>query len=257
MGVLAAERIKLTSTRSPWWSAAIIVVLGLGFAALMGWVANQAIADPENSEGFPGLTPATAAGGVTGFGVMVLMIMAALVVTSEYRFGTLKTTFQAMPSRTKVIATKAGLVGVFGAVLTSVLAFGAIFVAGLIANTDAQAPLELSTGEQWRAVYGIPIYAFLCVVLAIGVGTLVKQSAAAISLVVLWPLLIESLVGLFGNVGEKITAFLPFANANHFMDENASSVDFHWGPWGSLIYFAVFVAVVFGAAIFVVNRRDA
>jgi ABC-2 type transport system permease protein len=34
-------------------------------------------------------------------------------------------------------------------------------------------------------------------------------------------------------------------------------VEYHWGPWGSLAYFAAFVAVVFGAAVVVVNKRDA
>ena len=256
MGVITAERIKLTSTRSPWWSTVAVIALGLGFAAFMGWVANQVLANPDDAEGFPGLTPATAASGVTGFGVMVLMIMATLTVTSEYRFGTLKTTFTAMPHRGTVIAAKALIVGAFGAVLTTVLTFGAIEVAKLFANTEAEGALALSGSEAWRGVYGVPIYAFLCVALAIGVGTLVRQSAAAISIVVLWPLLIEPLVGAFGSVGAKISAFLPFANANHFLG-NDGAVDFHWGPWGSLVYFVAFVAVVFGGAIFMVNKRDA
>ena len=256
MGVVAAERIKLTSTRSPWWSTVAVIVLGLGFAAFMGWIANQVVANPEEAEGFPGLTPATAASGVTGFGVMVLMIMATLAVTSEYRFGTLKTTFAAMPHRGTVITAKAAIVGVFGAVLTTALAFGAIGVSNLIANSEAGAALALSDEEAWRGIYGIPIYTILCIFLAIGVGTLVRQSAAAISFVVLWPLLIEPLVGVFGSVGQKITAFLPFANANNFLG-SGSGTDFHWGPWGSLVYFTAFVAVVFGAAIVMVNKRDA
>lgn len=256
MGVLAAERIKITSTRSPWWSAAVIVALSLGLAAIMGWVANQAIANPEDSEGFPGLTPAAAATGVTGFGVLVLMIMAALVVTSEYRFGTIRTTFQAMPHRRTVVAAKAALIGVFGAILTTVLTFGSIEIAKLVANSDAEKPLALSGSEAWRGVYGVPIYAFLAVVLAVAIGVLVKQSAAAISLVVLWPMLIESLFGLFGSFGREVQAFLPFANAQHFMSGD-TGIEFHWGPWGSLLYFTAFVAVFFAAAIVVVNKRDA
>ncbi|MER2205346.1 MAG: hypothetical protein ABS980_15350, partial [Rhodococcus sp. (in: high G+C Gram-positive bacteria)] len=54
-----------------------------------------------------------------------------------------------------------------------------------------------------------------------------------------------------------IHPFLPFANANHFLSASSGGVDFHWGPWGSLIYFAVFVLVIFGASIVIVNRRDA
>ena len=256
MGVLAAERIKITSTRSPLWCTVIIIALGLGFAALMGVFANQAVAHPDQAGGFPGLTTGTASSGITGFGVMVLMILAALVVTSEYRFGTLKTTFQAVPKRTTVVVAKVAIVGFFGAVLTTALAFGAYIIAGLVANSEAQQALTLSSEADWRGIYGVPIYAFLCVTLAIAIGVLLRQSAGAISLLVLWPLLIESLFGLFGNVGRKIQAFLPFQNANNFLSGD-NGIDFHWGPWGSLVYFAVFVFVILGAAVFVVNKRDA
>lgn len=256
MGVLAAERIKFSSVKSPWWCSVIIVALGLGFAGLMAWVANQTVANPEDAEGFPGLTPDVALSGVSGFGIMVLTIMAALVVTSEYRFGLIRTTFQATPKRSTVLVAKALVVGVYGAILTTVLAFAAYFLAKLVANDQAGAMLNFSSEAGWRPIYGIPIYAFLCVVLAIAVGALLRQSAAAIALLLLWPLLIEGLVGLFGSVGEKIQPFLPFANGSHFLAGDGG-IDFHWGPWGSLIYFTAFVAVIFGAAVVVVNKRDA
>ena len=135
------------------------------------------------------------------------------------------------------------------------LSFGAF---GLTKATsgDAGRFLTLSGDENWRVVYGTPIYAFFCVVLAVGVGALLRQSAGAIALLLLWPLLIENLFNLFGSIGEKIMPFLPFMNANNFLG-SGGSVDFHWGPWGSLIYFALFVLVVFGLSIVVVNRRDA
>ncbi|KAA0022126.1 ABC transporter permease [Antrihabitans cavernicola] len=256
MGVLAAERIKFTSVKSPWWCSLIIVILSLGLAGVMGWVGNQAVEHPDDSGGFPGLTPDVATSGVSGFGIMVLTIMAALVVTSEYRFGLIRTTFQATPKRSTVLVAKALIVGVYGAVLTTVLAFAAFFLSKAIANDQAGKSLVLSGGAAWRAIYGIPIYAFLCVVLAIAVGALLRQSAAAIALLLLWPLLIENLFGLFGTVGKNIQPFLPFLNGSHFLGSD-SSVDFHWGPWGSLVYFAVFTGVVFGAAVLVVNRRDA
>ncbi len=85
---------------------------------------------------------------------------------------------------------------------------------------------------------------------------MLRQSAGAIALLLLWPLLIENLFNLFGSIGEKIMPFLPFMNANNFLG-SSGGVDFHWGPWGSLIYFALFVLVVFGLSIVVVNRRDA
>ncbi|AOW93287.1 ABC transporter permease [Rhodococcus sp. WMMA185] len=264
MAVLNAERIKITSTRSPWWCTAIIVVLGLGLAALMGWVSRSGF-DSVNNQIAAGEEPVfepvllqlpDAVIGVSGFGVSVLMILAALTVTSEYRFGVIRTTFQAMPNRASVLIAKAGLIGVFGAVLTFVLTFGAYATAKATAGAEAGAGLSLSDGAALRTIYGVPIYAFLCVVLAVGVGALLRQSAGAIALLLLWPLLIESLFFLFGSFGEKVMPFLPFFNANNFLG-SSQGIDFHWGPWGSLAYFAVVVLVIFGASLVVVNKRDA
>ncbi|AWK71403.1 MULTISPECIES: ABC transporter permease [Rhodococcus] len=264
MAVLNAERIKITSTRSPWWCTVIIVVLGLGLAAVIGLSAkasinsfNDQLADGKEPDFEPFLPQmADAVGGVSGFGVLVLMILATLAVTSEYRFGVIRTTFQAIPNRASVLVAKAGLIGAFGAVLTFVLTFGAYAIAKATAGNEAGAALTLSGGDAWRSIYGVPIYAFLCVVLAVGIGALLRQSAGAIALLLLWPLLIESLFNLFGSFGEKIMPFLPFLNANHFLGA-PQGVDFHWGPWGSLVYFAVFVLVIFGASLVVVNKRDA
>ncbi|MFR9750629.1 ABC transporter permease [Nocardia sp. 004] len=253
MGVLAAERIKLTSTKSTWWCSAIIIALGLGLAALVTWTINLS----SSGDDAISLTPAMAVSGVSGFGVMVLMIMATLTVTNEYRFGIIRTTFQATPHRDRVILAKAGVVGVVGALLTVALTFAAYLVAKVLSSPETGADLTLSGADNWRAIYSVPIYAFLCVLFAIGIGVLVRQSAAAISLIVLWPLLIENLFMLFGNFGRDAIPFLPFMNANHFLGADSPVDNWHWGPWGSLLYFAGFVALVFGAAMVLVNRRDA
>ncbi|PSR60075.1 ABC transporter permease [Nocardia sp. MDA0666] len=252
MGVVAAERIKLTSTRSPWWCSAIVVALGLGLAALIAGVSRASMGHENEST----LTTAGAMVGVSGFGVMVLMIMAALTVTSEYRFGIIRTTFQATPNRSLVLTTKALLTGAYAAVLTFVLGLLAYLIAKPLAG-DAGRQMSLNSDADWRALYGLAIYAFLAVILSVGVGALVRQSAAAISLIVLWPLLIETLLGSFGSFGRSVQPFLPFANINRFLGEGASAAHWHWGPWGGLVYFIVFVAVVFGAALIVVDRRDA
>ncbi|WP_227979364.1 ABC transporter permease [Nocardia spumae] len=253
MGIVAAERIKLTSTRSPWWCSAVVVVLGLGLAALFAAVARSSMGGQNQTL----LTTAGATAGVGQFGVMVLMIMATLTVTSEYRFGIIRTTFQATPNRALVLTTKALLSGVYAAVLTFVLALLAYLIAKPLAG-DAGVRMSLSSDSDWRAIYGIAIYALLAVVLSVGIGALVRQSAAAISLIVLWPLLIETLLGSFGSFGRNVQPFLPFANINRFLDDSSSpAANWHWGAWGGLIYFAVFSLVVFVAALIVTDRRDA
>ncbi|MGC0363924.1 ABC-2 type transport system permease protein [Rhodococcus sp. 27YEA15] len=263
MAVLSAERIKITTTKSPLWCTVIIIALALGVAWMIGRSSSSSISSYNDhaAEGTSDLekflpTFAEAGLGVSGFGIMVLMIMAALAVTSEYRFGVIRTTFQAVPDRRSVLIAKVALLGSFGALLTFVLMFGALAVTRWSAGTEGSVNLALDSADAWRAVYGVPIFAFLCVILAIGVGTLLRQSAGAIALLLLWPLLIESLFGMFGSFGRAVTPFLPFANADHFLG-NTSGTNFHWGPWGSLIYFAAFVLVVFGAGLVVADRRDA
>ncbi|MFC9896901.1 ABC transporter permease [Nocardia sp. NPDC127579] len=257
MGVLTAERIKLTSTRSPWWCTGVVILVGVGLPLLFTLITN-ATYGTENAEGAPGMSPALAASGVAGLGVMVLTIMAALAVTNEYRFGIIRTTFQATPHRARVISTKAGLLGVYGALLTAALVGVAYVLTKAIAKPELKPLLSIPDADSWRQIYGVPIYALLCVVLAVAVGVLVRQSAAAISLLVLWPLLIESLITGLPWVSKNIAPFLPFGNGQRFFSAAGDiSTKYHWGPWGSLLYFAVFVAVVFGAALYSVNKRDA
>lgn len=265
MGVLAAERIKITSTKSPWWCTIAIVVLGLGLAAVVGFTSklgiesyNESVAEGNSPEFDPYLPTAFDAvgAGVGGFGVMVLMILAALTVTSEYRFGVIRTTFQAIPNRNLVLVVKALLIGVFGLVLSFVLGVAALFIAKALAGEEAGALLGFDVDGTWRVIYGTAILAFLQIVIAVGVGALVRQSAGAIAILLLWPLVIENLFGLFGSVGRAIQPFLPWLNAQHFLGPDGG-VDFHWGPIGSLIYFIAFTAVVFGLALFVTNHRDA
>ncbi|WP_072803976.1 ABC transporter permease [Rhodococcoides yunnanense] len=265
MSVLAAERIKITSTKSPWWCTVAIVVLGLGLGAIVGITSkiglnsyNDQLAQgktPDYDPYLPSVYDAVGSG-VGGFGVMVLMILAALTVTSEYRFGVIRTTFQAIPNRSAVLVAKAAIIGVFGLVLSFVLGLGAFYLAKTFAGGDAGKLLSFDVDGTWRVIYGTAILAFLQVVIAVGVGALLRQSAGAIALLLLWPLVIESLFGLFGSFGRAVQPFLPFANASHFLGSDGG-IDFHWGPIGSLIYFIVFTAIVFGAALLVVNRRDA
>jgi hypothetical protein len=236
LAVVDAERIKLFTTRSPLWSAAAIAVLSLGLAALQASTANG-----------PGtLAPEKAAMGVAVFGVPVMMILSALTVTNEYRNGVIRTTFAAVPNRTMVLIAKALVAAVFSGVYAAVMVMGSI----VVAHSDP---------TNWRLVGAIAIYAMLAAVLGVGVGALIRASAGAVSLLLLWPLVAEPLLGNLPNISPKIGPYLPFANAFTFIDVQwlYPYYAMPWGPAGSIVYFALVVAAVFVAALVTVNRRDA
>ena len=97
MTLLNVERIKLFSTRSPYWCLALIVVIGLVITLVSSLVENGQFASLSSSQQW------------IGFGQSVVMVMAALAITTEYRFGTIRTSFLAAPGRTGVMIAKAGL----------------------------------------------------------------------------------------------------------------------------------------------------
>lgn len=247
MSVLAAERIKLLTTRSPWWCTAIALVLSVGLASLIAYGSNQT--GPEGQT-FELTVSGTQAGGVL-LGLSVIMIMATLAVTTEYRFGVIRTTFQATPGRSTVLLTKALLLGVVAAVIGEVIAFGSLLVARLVRGGG----LPLATSADWRATAGLGLVYGLAAVLAVAVGALLRQSAGAVALLLLFPLAVENLVQLIPRIGDDLHTWMPFVNANRFLDQ--APVGDTLGPWGSLGYFAVVVAVMLGLALVVVNRRDA
>jgi ABC-2 type transport system permease protein len=272
MGVVTAERIKLTSTRSPIWCVALTVVFALGMAALFSLLLNVSVNEynRQMADGHPTLSAAPyptnsiaalgitgAAQGMPGFGYIMIMILAALAITSEYRFGTIRATFLAVPNRAFVLVAKAGLIAAAAAALSAVLTFISFFIFTAMLSSDASRYMSLTNGDA-HIFYAVPIFVALVVFLSVGVGALIRQSAGALSLLIVWPVLIEPIVGAFGKTGRNIEVFLPFQNAGQFLGTaGGGDLPWHWGPWGGLLYFAVIVAIVFGAALFVVNKRDA
>jgi ABC-2 type transport system permease protein len=251
MTLLAVERIKLFTTRSPWWCALITVVLTVGFTALITSVTDETRFINVGSTQF-----------AYNFGLSVIMVLAALAVTTEYRFGTIRTTFQAIPNRVAALLAKTTVVGLLALVIGEITAFGSLGVAMLIAP---EADLTLNTGAEWINVAGVgPIYA-LAAVLAVGVGILVRHSAGAIALLLIYTTAVESLVQLIPNVGDDIYRWMPFNVANNFITGGAAAVD-NAGPpastaalsqgW-SLAYFAGVCLAVLVIGLVTAKRRDA
>ena len=62
-------------------------------------------------------------------------------------------------------------------------------------------------------------------VIAVSVGTIVRQSAGAIAILLLWPLLLESLFTLIPTVGEKVGPWLPFTASDKWVSPTSSVSD--------------------------------
>jgi hypothetical protein len=249
IAALNAERIKLSTIRSPLWSCVAAAVLSLGVAALQG----------SSAYGAAGLPPEKAALGVAVFGVPVLMVLSAMTMTGEYRSGTIRTTFAAIPNRTLVVVVKAIVAALFSAAYTAVLVLGAMLAAQVASTPVLGSMLSLTEAGVWRVTGALALFAALAAVLGVGVGALLRYAAGAVAVLLLWPLVVEPILGNLPDVGSQVGPYLPFGNAFRFTDVEwlYPTYSMPWDRFGSLIYFAAVVAVVFIAATVVVNRRDA
>jgi ABC-2 type transport system permease protein len=237
---LTAERIKLSVSRATLGCTLTVAVFSLGFAALTQRNAAR-------------VTPDQVVLGLTGFGVLVLMILSAKTVTDEYRTGAIRSAFLATPNRTLVLGAKAAVAATFASVLTAVMVIGSVAVARWVGGPPAAARLPLSSMATWRPLWVLPVYIALLAVLAVAVAALLRRTGFVVGALLLWPAVVE---GLLGHVVPQTRAWMPFENASLFIKGYAGG-GMLWGPAGGLAYFAGFVALIFGAAALVINRRDA
>ncbi|MCE7005165.1 ABC transporter permease [Kibdelosporangium philippinense] len=252
MTLLAVERIKLFSTRSPWWCMALALGLMVGFAALVSASASNAgeLSVPMSQFGFT-------------FALAVILVLATLSVTTEYRFNTIRTTFQAVPSRTSALLAKTTVVAFVSGVLGLIAAFGSVGIAMLI---QPDANLALNSEADWRQVAGTGLITFFAAVVAISAGILIRHTAGAVSLLLAYSLVAENLVQLIPSIGRDIHQWLPFNVANRFLTGNPDLAQVVDGPgsststlapWAALAYFAGFAIVMLVIAIVTAKKRDA
>lgn len=254
MTLLAVERIKLFTTRSPMWCTLVALAVTVGFAALIAGVDGGGNAPDITSTQFG-----------YSFGLVVIMVMATLAVTTEYRFSTIRATFQAIPSRTAALLAKTTVVALFAGLVGEIAAFGSVAITKLI---QPDANLAINTAYEWRHVAGTGLVYAAAAVIAVAVGTLIRHSAGAVSVILIYSQLVESLIRLIPNIGDDIQRWMPFYVASKFLggdpDTSGRAVgegppvsEATLSPWWALAYFAGFAVVMLIIAVITTNKRDA
>lgn len=244
-----SELLKFRTIRLHFW---------LPFGAMLGLLVVTALVAifSENPERTDGADVMSLIGGFSVIVAMMVGVVAALGITSEFAYNTIRPTLAATPSRPKVFATKAVLSAVFGLVVGAVAVVAAFIVGSVLLSTrDASVSLSGDDGSL-AAFFGVPVLCSLLALFGYGVGLIVRNSPAAVSLIILWPLLIESiLAGVLSIAGVDDPAkVLPYTSA--FALVIPDPLDAPGGRIFGGVYFGL-VAVgltVLGAVIN--NRRD-
>jgi ABC-2 type transport system permease protein len=265
--VLLAEWTKLRSVPSTTW--AVLAVIGL--TVLLSFVVAASV---DTAGSAPGCTPGAAGcgdedvvmNGLSGvlFGQFAVVAIAALAATGEYATDTMRSTLTAVPRRATVLAAKTVVVGALCLAAGLVASLAAFLVSQPILHGNGFAPEQgypfasLADEPVLRAVAGSGLYLALVGLLSLGVGVIVRHTAAAIT-TVFGLLLVPFIAALLlpDHPRELVQKYSPMTAglAIQRTVERLDSVPI--GVWAGLGVLAAWAAAALLGALIVIHRRDA
>lgn len=248
---IASEWIKLRTVLVHWVLAVIAVAFPLVITVLVAIFGDFSTDGPELSEEVAGLLVGSAV--VTA---MLLGAMAAISLTSEFSHNTIRPTFAATPSRPRVHAAKL----IVNSVVIAAIAVVALLVTWFAAQAIlAGRDLTISIGDSdvLAAMVSLVVLAVIVGGFGFALGLLIRNSPATVTILLLWPLIIENLVaGLLTVVGaDGVVKYLPYS-AGLLAVVDDESVDALGRPMG-LVWFGAVVVVLLAGGLVLDSKRDA
>jgi ABC-2 type transport system permease protein len=253
-GLVRSELTKLRTVRSTAWTLGLTVALGIGLSALaavetrLHWssmsVADRFTFDPTRLS-LIGIF----------FAQLTIGVLGILVISAEYGTGTIRATLAAAPRRPGVLAAKALVLAAVALVVSESSAFIAYFVGQALLSAPAVHTTIASPGAL-RAVAGSGIYLCALGLFALGLATVVRHTAGAISAFIgvlfVLPLVTEALPT---SLATPIGRFLPAHIGQSIVSLHGEGASF--APWPSLLLMCAYAgaALLVGGALLV--RRDA
>jgi ABC-2 type transport system permease protein len=250
---LRSEFIKIRSVRSTYWALLVQAVAAIAFAVLncAGNVAHDSFG--------PEFNPAQASlAGQVGIGELIIVVLGALVITSEYSTGMIRTSLTVMPRRGVLYAAKAIVFTAVSLAVSLVTSFAAFFIGQAIlaskhVNTTLAQPYAL------RAVLMSAAVVTVFGLLAYGTGAIIRNSAGAITAILgvifLIPLLAQALpTGWF----QDLQRWLPGGQAVYTISSGSAwSLPHLFPAWGEFAVFCGYAAVLLVVGAWLFRRRDA
>lgn len=192
-----AELQRFLGTRTWLLALAAAVLCGLGLAGLL------AVAGPENSQPpLPSLDTAEGVGVLLGLVQVTLFVPATLgtfAITSDYRHGTIGTTFLQVPRRGRVMLAKLTAYAIIGLAYGVVLALGAglaVVLGGLLGPGS----IGVSPGELASSLVRMAVAAAIHTLIGVAIGALVRNQVAGIAVTLGWFYLLEPLLMIIPGV---------------------------------------------------------
>ena len=221
-GAIASEFTKIRSVRSTYWTLAALLVVSIGIgAAITGGSAANFSHNLANKAGFDATQTSLVA--FFEIGQLIIAVIAAMAITSEYSTGMIRTSLTAQPRRGTVYAAKAIVLTSLTLIVSLVTSFIAFFVGqALLSSSGVSASLfhsvtipqnanvtcpqqgpgggggglppgckvvfsgtdVISPTTVLLAIIGCALFVTLVAILAFGIGAIVRHTAGAIAIAI-------------------------------------------------------------------------
>jgi ABC-2 type transport system permease protein len=259
-GALRSEFTKIRSVRSTGWTLLAVIVA----TVVLGAIATYGQANSHRASYFD--PTAWSLGGVW-LTELLIGVVGALVITSEYSTGMIRTSLTAVPQRGLFIAAKAVVLAAV-AFVTGLISSLAAFFVGQAIMSPRHISTTLGHPDVVRAVVGAALYLTVGALLAFGIGLLIRHTAAALPAVVA----VLFLLPIAGNLlphslQNHVDKWLPTAagaqiwtvvHAPHLT--SASPIGANgpmFPPWSGFAVFCGYAVIVVAAGLIVFRKRDA
>jgi len=187
-----------------------------------------------------------------GFAVLFALLYGILVVTTEFRHGTVTSTLLVTPVRERLVAAKAIAAAATGIVVAALALLLALAIAlPWVAARGASVHVD---GDLGANVAGLIGAAGLWGALGVAIGTLLRSQVAALVASLVWLLIVEPLVEFLTDLGGlDVGPYLP----GSAIDALAATPDEDLLPaWAGLAVSLGYLAFAGALALVLFTRRD-
>jgi ABC-2 type transport system permease protein len=250
--VIRSEWTKLRTLPSSAWSLLAAAVLIVGIGALYSGV--RVTRPPRDPAAIASFDPTAVSLSGLQLAQLAIGVLGALLITGEYATGTIRTSFAAVPRRLPVLWGKA--IGYALAVLAlCVPAAFAAFLVGQSILSSEHLDTTLSQPGVARAVLGGALYLAAVGLLGLGLGALLRGTAAAVG--ALFGLLFapQILVGFLPSTwSDHIYGYLPTPAGAAITNLQPDPISL--APWTGFGVFCLYTAILLALAAWRLRRQD-
>lgn len=182
-------------------------------------------------------------------GALFAALIGVMAITSEFRHGTIRSTFVVTPRRTRVLAAKV-VASLLMGILFGLVAIGLSLGVGYAVLSLRDVPLLLGTGHVVELAVGTLAMTAIWAALGVGVGAVVRNQVFAVVGLIAWVMIVDNLLlGLLPEVGR----YTPSAASASITADPADTL---LGTLPGALLLVAYVVALDVAGALLVARRD-